>query len=186
MIRFVVGPEHRLVPDVAGKLPGRGLWVRADRAALDRAVAKKLFAKAARAPVTVPPALPELVVALLRRRCLDWLGLARGSGQAVVGFDKLRERFAKRPPAVLLAAYDGAADGRGKLHRLWPDVPLVEIFGNEELSLSLGRENVVHAALEPGNLAGRFLTDIDRLTGLGSPEPQESSPNAAGIPGGAA
>src|SRR6185437_2278785 len=71
MIRFVVGPEDRLVPDVAGKLPGRGMWVGAERAKLSLAVDKHLFARAARRAVKVEPDLPDLVERLVERQCLD-------------------------------------------------------------------------------------------------------------------
>ncbi len=166
LVRFVVGPEQMLVPDLAGKLPGRGMWVRAERAALERAAAKRLFSKAAKQPLVVPPGLADQVAALLVRRCLELLGLARGAGLLAAGFDQVRERFARRAPRALLAALDGAAESRGRLRRLWPDVPLVENFTSEELSLSLGRENVVHAALAPGGLAERFLVDVGRLSGI--------------------
>ncbi|HET6224250.1 MAG TPA: DUF448 domain-containing protein, partial [Dongiaceae bacterium] len=42
LVRFVVGPDGVLVPDVAGRLPGRGLWVKAQRDVLAAAVAKRL------------------------------------------------------------------------------------------------------------------------------------------------
>lgn len=175
LVRFVVGPEGLLVPDIAGRLPGRGLWVKADRAALERAVAKRLFGRAAKAPLKVPDGLADLVAALLARRCLDLLGLARGAGLVAAGFEQVRERFARREPAALLAARDGALEGRGRLSRLWPEAPRVEIFASEELSLSLGRENVIHAALAPGGLTERFLAEVERLRGIrhdgGEPPP---------------
>ena len=34
LIRFVVGPEGQVVPDLSEKLPGRGIWVAADRRAV--------------------------------------------------------------------------------------------------------------------------------------------------------
>jgi len=168
MVRFVVGPEARIVPDVAGKLPGRGIWVSASRSALERAISKRLFARAAKAPVLVDPDLARQVETLLAQRCLEYLGLARRAGLAVAGFEKVRERLQRGGVAVLLAAADGAADGRLRLRRLAPDIPLVELLTGEELSLALGRENVVHAALAPGGLAKRFLAETARLTGFRS------------------
>jgi len=91
LIRFVVGPDGQIVPDVAGKLPGRGIWVSADRAALDLAVKKKLFARAARQAVVVPEGLADLVTTLVRQRVIDLLSLARKSGQAIAGYEKCRE-----------------------------------------------------------------------------------------------
>jgi predicted RNA-binding protein YlxR (DUF448 family) len=167
MIRFVVGPEDRLVPDVAGKLPGRGIWVRAQRAALTTAVQKRLFARAARRAVTVDPDLPETVERLVERQCLDLIGLARRAGAAVAGFDKVEAMLRKGPVGVLIAAADGAADGREKLARLAQDAPVVALFPAAVLAEAMGREGiVVHAAIARGKLAERFLAASDRLAGL--------------------
>lgn len=177
LLRFVIGPDGALVPDLAGKLPGRGLWVSADRAALELAVKKNLFAKAAEASVRVPEDLAEEIVRLLRRRCLELIGLARGAGQAVAGFEKVREWLARGRAAVLLEASDGAADGRRRLQAARargeairagePEGPaVIDLFTAAELAAALGREHVVHAALAAGGLARALETDAARLAGL--------------------
>jgi hypothetical protein len=173
LLRFVVGPSSTLVPDVAGDLPGRGLWVTASRPILEQALRRHAFERAARQPVKVAPDLADLVEALLLRRSLDLLGLARRAGQAVTGFEKVRERLAAKRVAVLLAAADGAADGRTKLRRIAGAVPLIEAFASVELSLALGRENVIHAALAPGRLASRIMAETARLSGFRSPVASE-------------
>ena len=43
LIRFVVGPDQHIVPDVLGKLPGRGIWVSAKYETLAKAVSKSLI-----------------------------------------------------------------------------------------------------------------------------------------------
>jgi len=166
LVRFVVGPAGEAVPDIAGKLPGRGLWVKAERTALANAVAKNLFAKVARRPVNVPADLVDRTVALLSHRCLDLIGLARRAGQAICGFEKVRDALRHGRVRILLAAADGAADGRDKLKALAGDLPLLAPFTGAELSAALGRENVVHAALAPGRLAERLIVESARLTGL--------------------
>ncbi|HTJ65315.1 MAG TPA: RNA-binding protein [Alphaproteobacteria bacterium] len=167
MIRFVVGPEDRLVPDIAGKLPGRGIWVSAKRKALATAIQKRLFTRAARRPVTVDPDLAELVERLVERQCLDTIGLARRAGVAVAGFDKVEAMLRKGPVGVLIAAADGAADGRDKLARLAQNAPVVALFPAAALAEAMGREGiVVHAAIARGKLAQRLLAASDRLAGL--------------------
>ena len=86
LVLFVVGPDAQIVPDIAGKLPGRGIWVSADPVALNRAATKGLFARAAKAPVTVPDGLTALVEAQLLARVVELLGLARKAGQAIAGY----------------------------------------------------------------------------------------------------
>jgi uncharacterized protein len=166
LLRFVLGPDGRIVPDVAGTLPGRGLWLTARRDILAQAVTKRLFARAARQPVIVDDDLADRVGALLAERCRDRIGLARRAGQAVMGFAKVEAALAQGKVAVLLAAADGAADGRSKLRTLAAGLPLVEPLTSAELGAAFGREHVVHAALAPGRNAQALIADAARLAGF--------------------
>ena len=171
LIRFAAAPDGTVVPDVAAKLPGRGLWVEASRAAIAMAVQKKLFARAAKEQVTATADLADRVEKALVARMIGDLGLARRSGALVLGFDNvLRELEGPRPPKVLIEAFDGAADGKRKLyaaaHRLELACAVIETLTSAELGLALGRENVIHAAVQPGGLAERLTFDAERLQGF--------------------
>lgn len=165
LIRFVLGPESVIVPDIAGKLPGRGLYVAADRAALDLAVKKKLFARAARQPVTVPDGLADLVEALILRRVLDLLSLANKAGEAVAGFEKARDFLASGRGLVMVQAVDGSPRGKTKLRR--PDnAAYVGCLTGAEIGLAFGREHVIHAAVAAGGLARRVVEEAAKLARL--------------------
>ncbi len=171
LVRFVADPDGNVVPNVAANLPGRGMWVSATRAAVATAVAKNLFSKSAKAPLKASADLPDRVERLLSARMQSDLGLARRAGQVVLGFDNvLRELDARTPPAVLVEASDGAPDGRRKLagsvRARDLKVEVIEVLTSTELSLALGRENVIHAALKPGRLAERLTFDAGRLGGF--------------------
>jgi predicted RNA-binding protein YlxR (DUF448 family) len=173
LLRFAIGPGAKVVPDVSGDLPGRGYWLTPTRAAVREALSRRAFAKAARQPVTVDADLADVVERLLTRRCLDLLGLARRAGVVTVGFEPVRAALRAERVGVLVAASDGAQDGRGKLRALAPGLRVVEAFTVDELGLALGRENVVHAALAPGRVADRFYAEVRRLGGF-RPEPERS------------
>ena len=169
LIRFVVGPAGALTPDVARKLPGRGLWTEATRAAV-AAASRGAFARAAKAKLAIAPDLPDRVEALLARRVLDGLGLARRAGQLVFGFEKVRATVAAGRAAWLVEASDGAADGRGKLialaRRQSSPPGVLATFTSRELGLALGLENVVHLAFLAGRGAERWASDVRRLSGF--------------------
>ena len=174
LIRFVAAPDGEIVPDVAGKLPGRGLWVEANRKAIGQAVEKKLFARAAKAQVKASADLADRTEKALTARMLGDLGLARRSGQLVLGFDNvLRALDAAKPPSLLVEASDGAVDGKRKLynaaHARELKPAMLESLSSEELGLALGRQNVIQAAVQPGGLATRLILDAQRLTGLREP-----------------
>jgi hypothetical protein len=166
LVRFVVDPAGAVVPDVAGRLPGRGVWLTAERGAISLAVAKGLFAKAARRRVQIAPDLADQVETMLVRRCLDLIGLARRGGQLVAGFDQVAEALRRGEAALLLAARDGAMDGRRKLRALARGLPVIEAFDRRELGGAIGRDEVVHVALAPGGLARRLRVECARLAGF--------------------
>jgi hypothetical protein len=169
LVRFALDPQGQLVPDVAAVLPGRGMWVTAERSVLERAVAKGHFSRAAGTPVAIVDDLPARVERLLVSRMLGDLGLARRAGQLVLGFDAVaRALTASHPVTLLIEASDGAHDGRRKLLALAKAAPpaIIDCLTGMELSLALGRGNVVHAALKPGRLADRLLADAGRLNGF--------------------
>lgn len=166
LLRFVVGPDGELVPDVAARLPGRGLWLTPRRDIVERAAAKRLFARAARRLVTVPPDLADRVEALLVRRCGEALGLARRAGSAVSGFERVAETVRRGPMGALLFALDSAEGGRRKLGALGRDLPVATVMYAAELGAAFGRDRAVHVAVGPGALCGRLLIDLDRLAGF--------------------
>jgi predicted RNA-binding protein YlxR (DUF448 family)/ribosomal protein L30E len=168
MVRFVLDPAGQVVPDVDGRLPGRGMWLSAERNVLNRAVAANMFARAARMRVKVAANLADQVERLLAGRALDCLGLARRAGQVAMGFDQVRAYLRSSSAAVLVAAADSAADGRRKLHRLAPGLPVITAFSRAELGAALGRSAAVHVAVAPGGLARRLIGDVQRLAGFRS------------------
>ncbi len=166
LIRFVVGPGDAVVPDIAGKLPGRGMWVSAERAALDRAVAKRLFSRGAKRAVVVPDTLVANVEALLLRRVVDRLALARKAGLAIAGYEKVKAMLAAGEARLLLQASDGSERGKMKLRPPGGRGSYFDILSQTELGLAFGREYVIHAALAAGGLAERFRDDAVRLSGV--------------------
>jgi uncharacterized protein len=166
MLRFVVDPERRLVPDLAGRLPGRGFWVKADTASVRQAVKKRAFDRQAGGTVEVPADLPALLERLLVQRCLDAIGLARRAGELVSGFDQVAAILATGAQGVLLEAADAAVHGRQKLRAKQGDGPVVAQFTRMELGRALGRDAVVHAWIKNGRLATRLTTDAAKLDGF--------------------
>ena len=165
LIRFVIGPDGQVVPDLAEKLPGRGIWVAADKAALNKAVTKGLFSRAAKAPVQAAPDLADLVEAGIARRLVELVSLTRKSGRAVAGFEEVKGWLAEGRAKVLLQASDGSDRGKGKL---WTPTG-GRWFGcltASELGLSFGRSHVIHGALAKGGLTDKVILEAGRLTGL--------------------
>lgn len=164
LIRFVVGPEGQVVPDILGKLPGRGMWVSADRDVLDKAT-KGQFARAAKMAVTVPDGLVAEVERQLARRVVDLVALARKAGLAVAGFEKVKNWLANDQVRVLLQASDGSVRGKTKL---WTPQG-ARFFGcltSQELGLAFGRQSVIHGALASGGLSNRVVEEAAKLRGL--------------------
>lgn len=168
LIRFVVGPDNIIVPDIDGRLPGRGLWLRADRKTVEAACEGNIFPKAARGPVHVEAGLADRIEELLSRRCLNVIGLARRASDAVAGYEKVRGWLKGRKSAVLFIAKDGGDDGRRKMLSISGDRAVIDLFSSVELGQVFGREKTVFAALVEGGLATLLVREAGRLKGFRS------------------
>jgi predicted RNA-binding protein YlxR (DUF448 family) len=170
LIRFVGGPDGMVVPDLARKLPGRGLWVAATRASIEQAGKKNLFARAAKTKLTVPGDLVDQIEAGLKSRLLAGLGLARRAGDLIFGFEKVASAIASGKCAWLIEASDGAFDGRRKMRqavrRSAQPPNLFGLFNSADLGLALGGENVIHLALLAGRPSAAWASDARRLEGF--------------------
>ncbi len=165
LIRFVIGPEGEVAPDIAEKLPGRGIWVSADRAALDKAAQKRLFSRAAKQAVTVPDGLADHVETLLATRVVNLISLARKSGGATCGYEKVKSKLAGEDAQVLIQASDGSERGKSKLSTPYRG-DFIGWLTAAELGRAFGRQTVIHAALDAGGLSKRVVEDAARLKGL--------------------
>ena len=170
-MRFVADPSSRIVVDVEAKLPGRGLWIRAEKDYVLRAVQKRLFSRAAKAALEADENLAVMAETQLAARMLGRLGLALRAGELLLGFDTVEKALRSgKPPAVIVEAAEAAPDGRRKLqgaalaNGVAPFV--VGCFSGADLGLALGRANVVHAALRPGRIAERLIFDAGRIAGF--------------------
>ncbi|MDX2027566.1 MAG: RNA-binding protein [Alphaproteobacteria bacterium] len=164
LIRFVADPLNMIVPDLAQNLPGRGLWVSASREAIVTAVQKNLFAKAAKDSVQAAPDLADQVAQLLRKRCLEFLGLARRAGIAVLGQAQVEEALKKNKLALLLLADDASQPLVNK-----NSVPEIRWLTRNELGAALGHDQIVYAGLKPHALAGKLESELARLEKLAAP-----------------
>lgn len=175
MVRFVVSPAGEVVPDVAGRLPGRGFWLRAESAMMkDPSGLARLFGRAARRPVDVPADLAERIERLLAGRCLERIGLARRAGQALAGADKVALALSRGlgRGGVLLEAADAGSDGQEKMARLAScegttigvtGATVVRVLTADELGAAFGRARVAHALVTAGGLAEALRCDAARL-----------------------
>ncbi|MEM7328636.1 MAG: RNA-binding protein [Pseudomonadota bacterium] len=170
LIRFVRSPDGIVVPDVFGKLPGRGAWVTADRTILEDGLQQGVFSRAFKAQSSPMEDFVGEVERQLLQRCIGLLGMAKKSGVAVLGFDQVRAYIRKQPPGWLLEASDGAEDGRNKVHFLakaiYEDVKVAGALSSAELGIAFGREHVIHALLEQGSLSDAFAVAYRRLSGF--------------------
>ena len=165
LIRFVVGPDQQIVPDILGKLPGRGIWVSAQHETLARTIAKGLFSRGAKQTVSVPGTLISDIESQLARRVIDLISLARKSGQAVSGYEKVKDWLSKETARVLIQASDGSARGKSKLSTPY-GVSFIGWLTADELGLAFGRQTAIHGALASGGLTSRIVEEAALLKGL--------------------
>jgi predicted RNA-binding protein YlxR (DUF448 family) len=189
LIRFVVGPDRALVPDLKRNLPGRGCWVTADRLHVERAAARKLFGRALKQDVSVPADLGEMVDRLLAKAALGALGLARKAGAVAMGAAKVEAVARSGDALAVLHSQEAQPDGVRKIGSArratvlmdGPGIPAYKLFSESEIGLALGGTNVIHAAVlasDAGRAALKRIVALDRYRG-GSPDDQAAVAAAA-------
>ncbi len=172
MLRFVLGPSREVVPDLAQKLPGRGMWLSARGDVLEHALSRGAFMRAARGPVTLPSDLRARIEDGLRARIRDLLGLARRAGQAVSGWQAGREWLQAGRAGLLVQAVDGSLAERARFGGR--DLPVVASLTAAELGVVFGRDHAVHVVVAPGRLADAIRLEAERLAGFTPAAPQGS------------
>ena len=165
LIRFVLGPNSVLYPDLENKLPGRGIWVKADRSAILKAEKNQLFSRAAKQNTECLENLAELVENLIVNRITKLIGLSRKSGQCICGYEKVKDWLKKDIVKVLIQSSDGSSRGKSRL-RTPDDRKFIDCLSSKELGKAFGRENITHCALASGGLTQRIVEDAQRLKGL--------------------
>ena len=171
LLRFALDPDGRAVLDLKARLPGRGVWLTCARDVVEKAAKGGVFDKAFGREVKTAESLADMVESLLERDALQRLSLANKAGFVVCGFDKIVKVLRGGGGAVLLHAADASPDGCAKLDRLArrgagaarPEAAVLCDFNIEQMSLALGRPNVVHAALKQGGPRRKFLDAAARL-----------------------
>ncbi len=166
LIRFVVAPDDTVTPDLACKLPGRGLWVKADMASVAQAVAKQAFSRAAKQQVRIPEGLVARVESLLRKRAFEALALARKAGLVTAGYEKICTKLASGSAVCLIHASDAGADGVKTLNGKGRDLPVFSFFTRDELCQVTSRENAVHLVLSAGGASAFFMSEARRFAGF--------------------
>ncbi|MQW85347.1 RNA-binding protein [Sinorhizobium saheli] len=160
LIRFVAGPDGRVVPDLKRQLPGRGCWVGAERRLVEKAVAKKLFARALRADVKADAALAGEVERLLAEQLAGMMNMARKAGQFVSGATKTEQAVRGLAALAVFHAIDAAADGVRKIDQARKamsfvsddetEIPAFRPFTAAEMEGLLGSNAFIHAAALAG------------------------------------
>jgi hypothetical protein len=168
MIRFVVGPEQTIVPDLKRRLPGRGVWITATRQALELAVRRKSFAKSFKRDISVAGDIVETTERILERFALDALAMAHKAGRVAIGFSRVEKALARKEVVGLLHAADAGPEGVRKLNAALrrhhaADVVVIGGLSSAQLNLALGRPNVIHAAVLGGAESDTFLARAARL-----------------------
>ena len=171
LIRFGAGPDSIVVPDLARRLPGRGVWLTSTRATVEMAVARKVFAKSLKRNVTAPADLPDRIDALMLKRVTNALSLANKAGLVVSGFAKVDASLEQGSVVGLFHGGDGAADGTDRLNRKYAAISaahghetfIATTLTIDQISLAIGKSNVVHVALTSGGAATQLLDETKRL-----------------------
>lgn len=168
MIRFAIAPDLTVIPDLAEKLPGQPIYIKADRRVLKKAIWRNVFTTLARAPVKVPGDFLEIIESGLSRQALDTINLARRAGEVVMGFMAVDEKLRVSSGGIYVVASDASDQGRARLEKKLRSGPVLDLWTCNELSIALGEANTNHLFVEAGSLAEKLLRIAKKLKAVRS------------------
>lgn len=164
MLRFVISPVGTVVFDVAERLPGAGLWIKADKKVLQTALSKHLFNKATGSNVKIDESLVESVETALKDYCLSLLGMARKAGLLVFGFENVKKSLTAQEAGVSFEAHDAAENGKNKLFRPTDSFPVFSFLSREELGQITHQSEQVHLLVLKSKLAEKLKQTATKIT----------------------
>ncbi len=182
LIRFALSPNGVVTPDIAAKLPGRGVWLTPEKTVLEKAIKTNAFVRGFKRAVNIPDNLADIVAELLSQNVINMIGMAKKSGQLLLGFDQVHKAASQTALAIRIEARNGSPDGRGKIRTLSKAVnrelgmPLpivIGCFDSHVLGNACGRDNIVHAAIKPGKFASNLSDLTGKLSGFQSLIPDD-------------
>ncbi|QRM56788.1 RNA-binding protein [Sinorhizobium sp. BG8] len=160
LIRFVAGPDGTVVPDLKRQLPGRGCWVTAERSVVEKAVSKRLFAKALKSDVKADPGLGAEVERLFVLQLAGMMNMARKAGQFITGSTKVEQAVRSLAALAVFHAADAAPDGVRKIDQARKamsfasedeqEIPSFRFATEAEMEGLLGQNAFIHAAALAG------------------------------------
>ena len=180
LMRFVVSPENDLVPDLKNKLPGRGIWVTANKFALEKAIVKNIFSKVAKEKISIRPDLVTSIENQLRKQILANVSLAKKAGMAIFGFEKVRLELIKNTNWLLIQAFDGSSRELDRLSGRVKKENIVTCLSGSELGSVFGRNSVIHCVILNSGFIQKIIFEANRLNNLKNPLPNYSSREKTG------
>ncbi|WP_375606784.1 MULTISPECIES: RNA-binding protein [unclassified Bartonella] len=171
LIRFVIGPNNQIVPDLKANLPGRGVWISAHHAVIEKAIKQKAFHRNFKTDVEVAPNLVHVVDTLLLKAALSSLSMARKAGAIVMGATKVDAAIRSGKVILVLHAKETTEDGKRKIaqaiHSIQQQtnrtIKTISLFTSDEMRVAFGSNPVMHAALLDTKAAGGFLKTTCKL-----------------------
>ncbi|MBF0294228.1 MAG: DUF448 domain-containing protein [Magnetococcales bacterium] len=159
LLRFVADGTGLLIEDLAGRLPGRGIYVLPEAARVTALLTRHKMVGEQQ------DAVLARLAAGLTKRLLDALGLAKRAGGCVTGQREVEALLKHARKPLLLLATDAGAGARERLEHATQgkeEVEVLEILNQEQLGTIRGGRSVAVAAVTNPGLGERIRIDAAR------------------------
>lgn len=167
LLRFVLSPENEVLPDIDGKLPGRGAYTCINWDCLTKAVTQRQFKRSFKQDVKThaPEVLVKLTGKLLFDRIIGLIGLANKAGKVIGGGSMVSEALKSHlKPGLVMVATDVSETIGGKIVFLADvhKVPHRAVVTKDDFGVILGKAPRSALAIKSGGFVAQLLRAIDR------------------------
>ena len=165
-IKLSLSPDNKLVPDLHNNLPGKSIWVPANKKLIkyiqERDDVKAHFGVSR----LFSNDLVFLVRKILRKKILSSVSLAKKAGYLAIGLDTIKTQFIEKKHCLIVVA-KGAKSLQGYSVFSSNNVSCFEnLLYQKDLEKSTGKNNVKYVGILSKNFKKTIQVDLNKLKGF--------------------
>ena len=168
LLRFVVGPDRKVVPDIAFRLPGRGAYTCLDPRCIVIAVQRRQFLRAFKGEAVVDADCDFVgeIAKLIKGRLASMVALANKAGMIVSGSNSIEKVLTPlMAGGIVWIASDASPDRQQKYSFLASRAGCSVHVGctSVELGGLLGKEQRTFLLLKPSGITVKLRNELERF-----------------------
>ena len=165
-IKICLSPDNILIPDLCDKLPGKSVWLPADKALIVDILRDEDLKTYFGISKIYSPDLVSIIEMVLRKKIVSSISMTKKSGVLAVGLDAIKAQLIQNSHCLIIVAM-GAKGLANKSYFASENVSVFEgLLEQKDLEKSTGKINVKYVGVFSKNFKKTIQVDLNKLKGF--------------------